>query len=176
MLFTDYIKQFIVDAKNRLILLFFIALVLKASFLFIFYNQPLNIVDEQHYNDLALSILNRGEFGWAPGHLTAIRPPLYPAFLALVYKIFGPENHNAVRLAQIFISIVSGWLVYSLSKEISYEERVALLATGLFLFYPSLVIFNYLILTETLFIFLFLLALYLFVKGVKLLQRPGNSF
>ncbi len=136
-----------------------------------FYNQPLNIVDEQHYNTLALSILERGEFGWGPGHPTAIRPPLYPAFLALVYKIFGPENYNAVRLVQIFLSLVSGWIIYSLTKRIFQEEKEALLATAIFLFYPSLVIFNYLILTETLFIFLCLLALYLLVEGVRLLRR-----
>ena len=145
--------------------------VIKILLLSKFYNQPLNIVDEQHYNTLALSLLQRGEFGWGPEYLTAIRPPLYPAFLALVYKIFGPENYNAVRIIQIFLSLISGWIVYSLTKSIFHEEKVALLAAAIFLFYPSLVIFNYLILTETLFIFLFLLALYLLVEGVRLLRR-----
>ncbi|AEH45601.1 glycosyl transferase family 39 [Thermodesulfatator indicus DSM 15286] len=156
---------------KKLILLIFLALLLRLLFLPLFIHQPLNIVDEQHYNKLALAILERGEYGWAPGKPTAIRPPLYPAFLAGVYKVFGPENYNAVRVIQIFLSILSGLLVYSLAKKIFHEEKVALLATGLFLFYPSLVIFNYLILTEILFIFLFLLALWLLVAGIEQLYR-----
>ena len=157
--------------KLKIFHILIINFTIKILLLIKFYNQPLNIVDEQHYNKLALSILKRSEFSWAPGHLTAIRPPLYPAFLALVYKIFGPENYNAVRLVQIFLSLVSGLIVYSLAKKIFHEEKVALLAAAIFLFYPSLVIFNYLILTETLFIFLFLLALYLLVEGMRLLHR-----
>ncbi|WP_181494269.1 ArnT family glycosyltransferase [Thermosulfuriphilus ammonigenes] len=145
---------------NIYFLLLFYLLFSFCIFYLFFINQPLNIVDEQYYNKLALSILERGEFGWRPGHLTAIRPPLYPVFLALIYKVFGPENYNAVRLIQIFLSLASGWLVYSLAKRIFHEEKVALLATGLFLFYPSLLLFNYLLLTEILFIFLFLLSIW----------------
>ena len=156
-------KDLILRARklvNLYFLLLFYFLLSLCLFRSFFINQPLNIVDEKHYNRLALSILERGEFGWRPGHLTAIRPPLYPAFLALIYKVFGPESYNAVRLIQIFLSLASGWLIYSLAKRIFHEERVALLATGLFLFYPSLLLFNYLLLTEILFIFLFLLSVW----------------
>ena len=90
--------------NKKIIIIIILSFSIRFIFLFSFYNQFLNIVDEQHYNKLAISLLERGEFGWAPGHLTAIRPPLYPAFLALVYKIFGPENYNAVRVMQIFLS------------------------------------------------------------------------
>ena len=143
---------------NRLLTVIFFAFLVRLSLIPFFYNQPLNIVDEQHYNSLSLSLLERGEFGWKPGRLTAIRPPLYPAFIYIIYKIFGPNNYNAVRLLQLFLSLASGCLVYSLAKKIFREEKAALFACILFLFYPSLVLFNYLILTETLFIFLFLLA------------------
>ncbi len=151
---------------GKLLFVLAAALLLRLALLPLFWDQPLNIVDEQHYNRLALAILERGEFAHFPGKPTAIRPPLYPAFLAGVYKVFGAENYNAVRVIQIFISLLSGILVYSLAKKIFAREDVALLAGGIFLFYPSLVFFNYLILTETLFIFLFLLSLWCLVAAM----------
>ncbi|OAG26997.1 ArnT family glycosyltransferase [Thermodesulfatator autotrophicus] len=155
-------------AGKKLFFIFATALLFRLSLFPFFINQPLNIVDEQHYNKLALAILERGEYGWAPGKPTAIRPPLYPAFLAGVYKIFGTENYNAVRLIQIVLALLSGLLVYFLAQKIFRKEKIAFGATAFFLFYPSLVIFNYLILTETLFIFLFLLALYFLMAGIEI--------
>jgi len=152
--------------RKPLVFLLFAAFGLRLLLLPLFWHQPLNIVDEQHYNKLALAILERGEFGWAPGRPTAIRPPLYPAFLALVYKFLGAENYNAVRIIQIFLSLLSGILVYSLAQKIFRRERISLLASGIFLFYPSLVIFNYLILTETLFTFLFLVSLWFLITVI----------
>ncbi len=138
----------------------------RLFFFFIFQHQTLSIVDEQQYNKLALCILNSGEFGWRHGHLTAIRPPLYPVFLFLTYKLFGANNYNVVRVIQIFISLVSGYLVYWIGKRIFKDKNIAILSCLIFLFYPSLTIFNYLILTETLFIFLFLLSICFFVLSV----------
>lgn len=145
---------------RKLLALLLGAFLLRMAILPLFWHQPLNIVDEQHYSRLAISILTRGEFAHFPGKPTAIRPPLYPVFLAGIYKIFGPKNYDAVRIIQIFLALLSGCVVYSLTKKFFEKENVALLACAIFLFYPSLLFFNYLILTETLFIFLFLLALW----------------
>ena len=152
--------------KKRLISLLVLVFLFKIFLFFVFCDQPLNIVDEHHYNKLALSLFERGEFGWAPGKLTAIRPPLYPAFLCVIYRIFGPNSHNWVRFIQILISLASGFLVYLLAKRLFRQEKIALFASLFFLFYPSLIIFNYLILTETLFIFLFLLALLFLISAI----------
>ena len=52
--------------------------------------------------------------------------PLYPIFLASIYKIFG-HNYWAVRIIQIFLFVLTCFLVYRLSRVI-FDERTARLA------------------------------------------------
>lgn len=146
--------------------LFSCALILRIAILPMFLNQPLNIYDEQAYQQLAQGLLTRGEFGFKPGKLTAIRPPAYPMFLASVYKLAGRVNTNIVRILQIVISVLSGMVLLILLGRITFP-KVSLLATVVFLFYPTLLCFDYLILSETLFIFLFLLMLLALMAGVE---------
>src|SRR3954452_7665949 len=65
-----------------------------------FQDKPIHIWDEQDYNTLAVNLLRSGEFAFTPGTPTSLRPPLYPALVAGVYRLFGPENFQAVRLLQ----------------------------------------------------------------------------
>ena len=150
-----------------LIVLFVISTIIRAILFCLTCHQPLNIVDEQHYNRLAMSIIQRGEFAHFPGHPTASRPPLYPFFLAVLYKIGGLECWNIVRVVQVIISLLSGMVFHMLALDLFKEKKVAFWSAAIFLFYPSLIFFNYLILTETLFIFLFLSSIFLLVKGLK---------
>src|SRR5437773_1926650 len=111
---------------------------------------PIHIWDEGEYHQLAVSLAERGEFAYRPGVLTSHRPPLYPSFVALVYKLFGVGNVPAVRLLQAGLSLATVYLVYDLGRQL-YGRRVGLLAGGLYCFYPSLLVFNNLLLTEPLF-------------------------
>jgi hypothetical protein len=58
------------------------------------------IVDEQHYSLLATNLLDGHGFAWGPGQLTSIRPPLYPAVVAGIWRLTGAGNLQAVRLCQ----------------------------------------------------------------------------
>lgn len=139
--------------------LFCAAILLRLLLLFFAWNQPLNIVDEQHYQTLAESILVAGEYRNADGLITAMRPPLYPAFLSTVYGIADAIQPNLVRVLQAVLSCLSVLLLWALGKRI-WGDKEAKLGALLFFIYPSLAFFNGLILTETLFIFLFLLFLF----------------
>lgn len=111
---------------------------------------PLTIWDERDYNTLAVNLEERGEFALRAGVPTSIRPPLYPALVAGVYRLVGVENHRAVRLLQAAISLVSVALVFWLGLML-YSRRVGVWAAGLLAFYPSLLGYNNLLLTEVLF-------------------------
>jgi 4-amino-4-deoxy-L-arabinose transferase-like glycosyltransferase len=115
-----------------------------------FGNQPIHIEDEQHYNEIAVNLVRDGEFASPAGHLTSLRPPLYPAFLALTYSVFGLENFQAVRLLQAGLSLLTVLVVYQLGC-LSYSKRVGYVLAALCCFYPSLLGYNNLLLTEVLF-------------------------
>jgi 4-amino-4-deoxy-L-arabinose transferase-like glycosyltransferase len=111
---------------------------------------PLSIWDERDYNALAVGLAQRGEFAPRPGQPTSIRPPLYPAVVAAIYRLAGAEDHRAVRLLQAAASLGTILLVYRLGVGL-YSRRVGTWAAGLYAFYPSLLGYNNLLLTEVLF-------------------------
>ena len=154
---------------TSLVFLLFLGLVVRLVFLHQTSEMGLEITDEEHYHQLGSSILSGWGLAWGPGEPTSIRPPLYPAFLALVWALVGTESLVAVRGVQIVLSLFNVLLLYQLGLRI-FSRRVAFLAAGIFCFYPTLLAFNYLLLTEVLFTFL----LTLFVLGYVVLVQTGK--
>ncbi len=108
------------------------------------------VADEQHYVRLAGNIAEGNGFAWAPGEPTSIRPPLYPAMLAATWALAGSRSLQAVRAGQIALSLLTAWLVYLLGARL-YGPSIGRTAALVFWLYPSLIFFDFLILTETLF-------------------------
>ncbi len=129
-----------------------------------FWDYGLQVWDERDYDALALSILERHEFGFTPGDQTSLRPPLYPAFLAGVYACCGAQAFSAVRLLQALISILTVIVVYCLGAA-TFDERVGRMAALLTAFYPSLLLANNLLLTEVVFTFLLSLGCLLLIHA-----------
>ncbi len=127
------------------------------------------ISDEKDYSTLAVNLIEHGEYAFVHGSPTALRPPLYPLFVAGVYRVFGAENYQAVRLIQAFLSLATVVLVYRLGAA-AYSERAGLWAAGLVCFYPSLLGTVNLLLTET----LFTLELVALSLGLIRLQKGGS--
>jgi len=111
------------------------------------------IADERHYVRIADNIAAGNGFATDAGTPTSIRPPLYPALLAGVWRVAGPGNLQAVRLCQILLALATTGLVYMVGARL-YDPTVGHVAAALFWLYPSLIFVNFLILTETLFTFL----------------------
>ena len=94
------------DASRRgmhlaiLLLILVIGAGLRFGLWTLFEGQSLHIEDEQDYNRLACNLVEYGEFAFEPGQPTSIRPPLDPAVVAGIYRLFGLENYQAVRLMQ----------------------------------------------------------------------------
>jgi len=159
--------------RSRLLLLVALALglVVRLGILVSTSHLGTPITDEQQYARLAGSIVAGDGFAWGPGEPTSIRPPLYPALVAGVWAIAGTGSLQAVRLAQIALALATTGLVYLLGARL-YGPAVGRVGAAVFWLYPSLVFFNVLILTETLFT---LLLVAFVLLAVMLVQSPRAS-
>jgi 4-amino-4-deoxy-L-arabinose transferase-like glycosyltransferase len=128
----------------------------------------LRIVDEQHYATLAANVLGGDGFAWGPGQPTSMRPPLYPFFVALVWRVWGSESLQAIRGVQILLSLLTVAGVYVLGLRL-FNRHAGVAAACILCLYPSFLFAGVLLLTEVLFAFL-LVMLALLYHG--LLRRP----
>src|SRR5262245_5249929 len=113
-------------------------------------SMPLHIVDEQHYAQLATSLFYGHGFAWDSGELTSIRPPMYPLFIATVWRIVGSESLQAVRTAQLILGLLIVIAVYILALRL-FDRRTAVGSAAVMCFYPSFLFSGVLLLTEVLF-------------------------
>src|SRR4051794_29790844 len=79
--------------------------ILRSIFLIRF---PGVVTDSFVYGDIAKNWLQHGIYGLSGTDEispTYIRLPGYPAFLALIFAIFGMEHYRAVLVTQLFVEI-----------------------------------------------------------------------
>jgi len=126
------------------------------------------VADARQYDEIAISILAGNGFAWPDGEPTAYRPPLYPAFLALIYFMFG-HHYMPVQLVQALLLSLTCVLAFLIGRQI-YDEKVALIAGIGCALYPMLILPAYEILSEALFVFLFTLTFFLLMKCR---EKPG---
>lgn len=153
------------DNRKILLLILVLGLCVRLGLLVFFWDQPLKIVDETHYQKIGENIMNYHEFSYVPGMPTTFRPPLYPAFLAGIYLVTG-AHPNAVRIVQILLSLGIIVILFYLARML-FDRRVAVIAALIFAIYPTFAFFTHLILTEVLFTFFLLLFIYLFVPFLR---------
>lgn len=126
--------------------------------------------DQGGYQLLARSLAQTGRFTRAaPGEPfapEAIRTPVYPMFVALVYRMSGTTSHEAVAVAQALLFAALCLLVYAIGRRLSGERcgRAAGLATALF---PPLPYFGALVMTELWTAFAFTVAVWLTVRAIQ---------
>jgi len=128
------------------------------------------------YGDIAKNWLQHGAFAMTEdGALvpTYIRLPGYPAFIALIWKIVGPEHYNAVMVVQMFFDVGTCYVVAVLARLLLWD-RAALIAFLLYALNPFAANYVATPLTETLAIFLSALALLFAVKGLQQLQNRNG--
>lgn len=122
-----------------------------------------NSMDTSNYLHLARSLVESGHFAmWAKP--SAYVAPVYPFFLAGVFKIFG-ENLFAVKIIHVVLGSASVLFVYGLAKQFT-RPAIALLAAMICALHPELIGITGFIYTETLFIFLLLAALLMAARAI----------
>ena len=121
------------DGPGYFLLLTFAALSLR---LFFYFRFPHVTGDTLVYGDIAKNWLDHGIFGLT--HSSGVRPTLirlpgYPAFLALCFVLFGKEHYNAVLLVQIFVDLITCFVVADLARRTvsAHAARMAFLLAAL---------------------------------------------
>jgi hypothetical protein len=143
--------------KKEYFLLFIgciVAIVFRLWLISIF-PQPF-INDQFEYHRFALQILHSGVFA------DSARLYGYPLLLAVIYKLFGVENLQALFVFQAMVDSLTALLVYQWAKLLFRQKSVPWIALVLYIFNPYTSAYVGVVLSEVTGIFFTTLLLYLF--------------
>jgi 4-amino-4-deoxy-L-arabinose transferase-like glycosyltransferase len=126
-------------------------------------------VDSFVYGDIAKNWLQHGIYGLtgvSEPYPTYIRLPGYPAFVALVFAIFGMEHYRAVLFVQMLVDVGTCFVAADLARRM-VSERAAKIAFLLAALCPFLANYAAAALSETLEVFFTALALDFAIAGLQ---------
>jgi 4-amino-4-deoxy-L-arabinose transferase-like glycosyltransferase len=107
--------------------------------------------DQSGYQRLGASLATTGQFTrYADADVfvpEVIRTPGYPAFVALIYLLFGVGNDLAVAIAQALVFAAICWMVFRIAQRAA-GDRSAIVAGVMTALYSPLPYFGSLIVTE----------------------------
>jgi 4-amino-4-deoxy-L-arabinose transferase-like glycosyltransferase len=126
---------------------------------------PLLNADAEDYQGLAIRLATTGAYSSASGELISLRPPLYAAIVAATYRVAGLQNDDAVRAIQACASLLTALFAYRMGLLV-YSRRVALWAAAITCFYPALLAYPNVLLSETWFTFFAIGFAWLLLEGV----------
>src|SRR3989338_6568609 len=151
--------------RNKFIISILIfALIIRLAYIFFVPQFPL-LKDDLQYNVIAGNLLGGKGFSYDSVNPTAARGPVYPAFLAAIYFLFG-QSYPAARLAQAVISALNCLLIYWIGKKL-YSRAVGLSASLMMSIYPSTIGYTGLLYSETLSACLVSASILLFIVSKK---------
>jgi 4-amino-4-deoxy-L-arabinose transferase-like glycosyltransferase len=130
---------------------------------------PAVVDDSRLYADIAANWLQHGVYGITNSGVitpTLSRLPGYPAFLAVIFKLFGIGNFRAVLLVQVLFDLATCVLIADLARRL-FSARAAQAAFLLAALCPFLANYAAAALTETLEIFFTTLAFDLAFHGLN---------
>jgi len=121
------------------------------------------VSDFNFYFQRGLDIANGAGYS-SDGIPTAYWPVGYPAFLGILFLIFGHSLFYA-KLANVFIYAGIIILAYSLSKRMLRNEYAAKITIIILAFYPNHIAYTSLMASETIFTFMLLLGAISFISA-----------
>jgi 4-amino-4-deoxy-L-arabinose transferase-like glycosyltransferase len=133
--------------------------------------------DSLIYADIAKNWLYHGTFAMTELGVpvpTLIRLPGYPAFLVLVFKLFGSSSMTPVLFTQLFIDLGTCFVIAALALEV-FSESVARYAFVLAALCPFTANYVALPLTETLAIFFTAPALLFAAKATRRSEESRSA-
>ena len=166
----DSFLEFLHSCRKSILIILLLALVLRVVLVV---NFPRIAGDESRYTRPAVNLLAGNGFSSAvsaPYEPTEATVPLYPLFVAAVYKLFG-KNNLAVRLAQSLLDLLTCLLLAFVSFNLApallrRSAAVLSLATYGCLSWFTLQWTRY-VLTETLALFLTVLAVAVTIVALR---------
>lgn len=126
------------------------------------------LYDSYGYWNLGYNMFHNGVFSQAadvPLDPDYYRTPLYPLFIAFA-EMIGPEGFSIIIL-QILLAVLSCYFVYKLAHLITRNRFISNTAALIIAIDLPSVALSDLVLTETLFAFLMVLAFYFFVRFIQ---------
>jgi len=165
--------------KNKILIIILISS-LSISLAYSFYFRITPAVDAKGYDVIAENIVAGLGYREDLSRGIAADPaiirvgPLYEYFLAGIYKIFG-HHYEAVWLGQAILHALTAWLVYLTALLIfpndDQRKKIGLWAAAIVGFYPDLIEISAMLMTETLYLFLACLLVYIFFSFIR---HPGG--
>ncbi len=132
------------------------------------------VADELNYAAIATNIATRGEFVDETGKATALRTPMYPGFLALFVRL-SPGHWSFARVAQAALDTTTILLVYVIGLRALRCEREAVVGAFLYALHPIFIAYSARILSETFFIWVWLLTVWLFLRAMDSVAGPARA-
>jgi 4-amino-4-deoxy-L-arabinose transferase-like glycosyltransferase len=161
--------------KKHLLLLFLLATVWRL--LFVACWGPLAHPDTMAYENLAQNIsAGKGYVDTRPYQVmdaSLSRPPGYPLFLAGIHALF-PNQGLMLILIQQLLGVLTVGFVYRIGERLM-DEKTGFQAGLISVFHPWLAIYGNIVMTETLFLFLFILAIFFLGDAIRI-KSPGKFF
>ena len=122
--------------------------------------------DAESFVRVAENILSHGVFSesyGAPFVPDSLRTPGYPLFLALF--LWLKVSFMGIAMIQNFFAGITAVLIYRLAKLLFFSASAGVIAALIFSFEPVSIYWSNLLMSDSLFGFLLILAAYLFVKN-----------
>jgi 4-amino-4-deoxy-L-arabinose transferase-like glycosyltransferase len=159
-------KQFV--KANALLLIILLGFGIRIVFFISLQPWKLDVIvnsiivqDAVEYHQLAVSLLTDHSFE----NFDALRTPVYPMFVALIYKLSG-FSIPVVLMIQILLNLISIWLTYKIA-ELIFSKKIALLSAFLFSINIHQALYAVTLCSDTFFIFLFLISTLYLCKWIK---------
>lgn len=116
--------------------------------------------DAVDYNNAAIQVLKNYTYP-KEGVLLFFRPPLYALFLSVLYKV-SFQNFLLVKITQALIGTLTCYFIMRIGQKI-FDKRTGYIAFILAAVNPFFIRWTGLLQTETLFMFLFIVSIFLLV-------------
>jgi 4-amino-4-deoxy-L-arabinose transferase-like glycosyltransferase len=136
---------------RALLLILFAGLLFRVVFISVHERPPFS--DEKEYDQLAYNLATKATYAYDTSP-TAYRPIGYPILLSVIYYYFGHQI-IVMKLLQALADVMISFFVYLLLA--GHPERTRVLGAALWAFFVPAVFYSNLLLSETVFTFLFVL-------------------
>jgi len=170
----DFFKR-----NKYLIFILFAAILLRAFFFAaILHNfgdrgfYPRNSDDTEQYLQLAKNLVKYNVFSMSdspPFENQSFRTPGYPVFISFFYKIIPAVWF--VIIFQNLIALAIVLLIYGLAILLFQRKIIALLASLIYAIEPAVIYWNNQLLSETLFTFLILFCVFIFIRNICVYKK-----
>jgi 4-amino-4-deoxy-L-arabinose transferase-like glycosyltransferase len=166
-----YSTESTVSVRRCLIAILIVGALVRIVLVLAFGDRPPVIDDARDYDQLATDLAHSGRYVDAAGRPTSLRPPLFPWVVSIIYRSSGVGNYQAVSLFQAGLSLATVGVAYRLGAAL-YSPVVGLAAAAALSVYPSLLVYNQLLLSEVLFTFFVTTGAWLTVLTVNKARLP----